>query len=76
MINLDDYIIIGHDNPDVDSILSGILLDRIMRKNGLSSSFIIPDKNIESDTFEVLKFLGIDFSGCILYNITRNAHIV
>ena len=57
-----NFIIIGHDNPDVDSILSGILLDRIIKKNGLSSSFIIPDKNIESDTLGVLKFLGIDFS--------------
>ena len=58
---MDKIIIIGHDNPDVDSILSGILLDRIMKKKGFSSSFVIPDKIIESDTFEVLNFLGIDF---------------
>lgn len=57
-----DFIIIGHDNPDVDSILSGILLDRLMKKKGYSSSFIIPDKNIESDTLNVLNYLGIDVS--------------
>lgn len=46
MINLDDYIIIGHDNPDVDSILSGILLEKIFKKKGLSASFIIPVKQL------------------------------
>lgn len=61
MINLDDYIIIGHDNPDVDSILSGILLEKIFKKKGLSASFIIPDETIDSDTLSILKLLSIDF---------------
>lgn len=61
MINLVDYIIIGHDNPDVDSILSGILLEKIFKKKGLSASFIIPDETIDCDTLSILKLLSIDF---------------
>ena len=53
-------IILGHENPDVDSIISAILLNKILTKKGYSSEFIIPDKNINKDTLEILNKYNIN----------------
>ena len=44
------YIILGHENPDVDSLISGYLLERVMKKKGYEVSFCIPDKEVSSDS--------------------------
>lgn len=59
---MDKIIILGHENPDVDSIVSGYLLEKILNKKGYNSEFIIPDKNISNDTYEI----------CIKYNLDPN----
>ena len=58
------YIILGHQNPDVDSILSGILLERIFTRNIKSDSFkfIIPDDTIDELTIKIISNLGIDIN--------------
>ena len=53
-------IILGHENPDVDSIISAIILNKILTKKGYSSEFIIPDKKINKDTLEILNKYNID----------------
>ena len=53
-------VILGHENPDVDSIVSGIILNKVLLKKGIDSKFIIPDKVINNDTFEFLKSYGIN----------------
>ena len=44
---LSKYIILGHENPDVDSIISGYLLEKLMLSKGFKAEFIIPDKKID-----------------------------
>lgn len=53
-------IILGHENPDVDSIISAIILNKILTKKGYSSEFIIPDKEINKDTLEILNNYNIN----------------
>lgn len=44
------YIIVGHENPDVDSIISGYLLEKVMLKKGYDAEFIIPDKEVSKES--------------------------
>lgn len=46
-------IILGHENPDVDSIVSGYLLEKILLKKGYNVEFVIPDENIEEETLSI-----------------------
>jgi len=56
------YIILGHSNPDVDSILSGILLEKVLNKKNNTDNykFIIPEDYIDSTSLSIIKELGID----------------
>lgn len=56
-------IILGHENPDVDSIFSGYLLQILLTKKGYLTEYIIPDKSIEEET--------LDF--CLSNNINPNS---
>ena len=57
------YIILGHVNPDVDSVLSGVLLERILnRYTNNEFKFIIPDDFIDDITKKIVNDLGIDIS--------------
>ena len=49
-------IIIGHKNPDVDSVISGILLSSKIK----NSEYIIPDKYLDLDTYNLLLKYRID----------------
>ena len=49
-----DYIILGHQNPDVDSIVSGYLLEQYLNRCGYVSKFMIPDSVIEEEKFKGL----------------------
>lgn len=55
-----NIIILGHKNPDVDSIVSGIILSKYLNYKGYNCSYIIPDKNIDHESYTVLKEFGID----------------
>ena len=47
------YVILGHENPDVDSLISGYLLEKVMKKRGYEVSFCIPDKEIAADSEKI-----------------------
>lgn len=56
-------IILGHENPDVDSIISGYLLEKIYNKlynDEFEVEFIIPDENIDKESYEICLRYGID----------------
>ena len=55
-----NIIILGHENPDVDSIVSGYLLEKIMIKLGYNASFLIPDRAIEKETIDILNKYNFD----------------
>ncbi len=60
MDELKKYIILGHENPDVDSIVSGYLLEKLLLSKSFNVEFIIPDKKIEKDVVELCKEFGLD----------------
>ena len=57
---MNKYIILGHENPDVDSIISGYLLEKLLIKLGYKAKFIIPDKNIEENTIKLCTYCNLD----------------
>ncbi len=57
--------ILGHANPDVDSIVSGYLLERIfevIHACDCQAEFVIPDQTLDSETVQVVEKYGIDAS--------------
>lgn len=56
-----NIIVLGHPNPDIDSIISGIILSKYLIYKGYKASYIIPDKNIDKDTEQILMSFKIDF---------------
>lgn len=57
---MNKIIILGHENPDVDSIVSGYLLEKILTKKGYNAKFVIPDKDINKDTFNICLRNGLE----------------
>lgn len=55
-------IILGHENPDVDSMVSGFLLEKLLnRRNlGINFKFVIPDRVIDDESVKVCKKYGLD----------------
>ena len=49
--------IIGHDNIDVDSFLSGILLSNFLNFLKIKNEFIILEKIIENESYQIIKEL-------------------
>mgnify|MGYP003295729102 CR=1 FL=1 len=47
------YVILGHENPDVDSLVSGYILEKVMKKRGYDVSFCIPDESIAADSEKI-----------------------
>ena len=62
----DKIIILGHDNIDVDSIISGYLLDKLLKKLGYICEFIILDKVINEETLNI----------CLKYGLNPNKYII
>lgn len=61
-MNQDKIIILGHINPDLDSIISGILLEYYLNNyTNYQSEFIIPDKEIEKETKEICEKFKINY---------------
>lgn len=57
---MDKIIILGHENIDVDSIVSGYLLEKILSKKGYDAKFVIPDKDISNDTMNICTKYGLE----------------
>lgn len=56
----DKYIILGHENPDIDSIVSGYLLEKLMCKMGYDAEFIIPDSKIDLENITICGEYGLN----------------
>lgn len=56
-----NIVVLGHMNPDVDSIISGIVLSKYLIHKGYNASYVIPDKSIDKESENALKALKIDF---------------
>lgn len=54
------YIILGHENPDVDSIVSGVLLEHYLTRQGKSAKFIIPDRKLDDESVSICLSFGLD----------------
>ena len=57
---MNKIIILGHENPDVDSIVSGYLLEKIMTKKRYNAEFIIPDKKIDKQSINLCMKYGLN----------------
>ena len=57
---MEKYIILGHENPDFDSIISGYLLEKLMCQRKLDAEFIIPDKTIAEENFLLCNYCNIN----------------
>lgn len=53
-------VILGHKNPDVDSIISGYLLSSYLRYKKYDVDYVIPDEKIDEETLSIVKSCGID----------------
>ena len=70
---MDKIIILGHENPDVDSIVSGYLLEKILSKKGYDAKFVIPDKFISNDTMNICIKYGLNPSKFMVdFNLKSN----
>lgn len=52
--------ILGHKNPDVDSVISGILMKKLLNYYNYDAEYVIPDPNLDYETLEILKRYNID----------------
>ena len=57
---MNKIIILGHENPDVDSIVSGYLLEKILKNKGYDARFIIPDNEIQQESLDICRKNGLD----------------
>ena len=55
-----EITILSHDNPDVDSIISGFLMEKLLRSKGYKANYIIPDKIIDEESSALCLKYGID----------------
>lgn len=53
------YIILGHENPDVDSVISGYLMEKLLKSKKIDAEFVIPDLEIEEDTVRICSKYGL-----------------
>lgn len=55
-----EVIILGHENPDVDSMVSGFLLEKFLnRRNlGIHFKFIIPDRTLDEESVKACEKYG------------------
>lgn len=72
---MNNITVIGHQNPDVDSIVSGIVLSKYLKYKGYNCSYIIPEQFIDKETSQILSKFGID---CNSYknNIPNNSKLI
>ena len=66
-------VILGHENPDVDSLLSGYLLEKYMNdRYGNVFKYVIPDKVLDEESIEILNKIGVDVSKYRGYKVSSD----
>lgn len=69
--------IIGHNNPDVDSIFSSLLLVNYLKLLGFkNSNLYIEDDKIEKETLEIIKIILKDFNLENYKNLSENIILI
>lgn len=68
--------ILGHKNPDVDSIISGYLLSSYMRYKGYCASYVIPDEIVDEETLSILSSVGMNIEFASRYNTHENDSLI
>lgn len=68
--------IIGHDNPDVDSISSGLLLEKLFKYLDIDAIFTICEESIEKTIQSVLNKFDIDISSRLNGRVSENLFLV
>ena len=58
----DTIVVLGHEYSDVDSIISGYLMAKVLNDFGFNASFCITDKVISNETKDILNSYGFDAS--------------
>lgn len=72
---MSEITIIGHKNPDVDSIISGYLLSSYLRYKKYDVSYVIPDEKIDEETLEILKLCSVD-TKIFPYGISKSSKLI
>ena len=57
---MEKIIILGHVNPDVDSIISGYLMEKLLSEKNIKTEFVIPDKEIDNESFTICNTNGLN----------------
>ena len=57
---MENIIILGHSNTDVDSIVSEYLLEKELMKKGINAKYVIPDKKLDKDTLLICNKFGLN----------------
>lgn len=70
------YIILGHENPDVDSLVSGYLLEKIMKKRGYDVQFVIPDTIIAEESEKLCNDYGLYVGKYQNHELEENAKYI
>lgn len=53
--------VVGHKNPDIDSILSGIIFEYYGKLINKNFKYVISDKKVPEDNLEILNYLNINY---------------
>ena len=68
--------LLPHDNADVDSVISCIMLSKLLDYMDIKNKICIFDKNIASDTDEILKKLGYNIGDYFTYDEDKNRTLI
>lgn len=83
-MRFDKITILGHKYPDVDAVVSGLMMEKLLKHYNYDAGFVIPDKYLDKDTYELLLKYNIDMrkyqkklednSVCFLVDHTENVY--
>ena len=68
LANKKEISIIGHDNIDVDAVLSGVLLSKLLKYLNINANFIILQKIKKDDTYKIIS----ELTNINMYDYTEN----
>ncbi len=69
------YVILGHENPDIDSLVSGYLLEKIMKEMGYSVSFCIVD-DVSEENVKLLNKYEVDINKWLVKELPIDAFYI
>lgn len=75
VLNNKKIIILGHENPDVDSIFSMYLLNKVFLYLNINSQICIPDKKIDNNTKEICEFCNLSYINYFSNNLPEDEYL-